>query len=77
MNQLVQELDEKLRTLDPIRARHLELLVREAMDQVQQEETPDSAPGWPTGYFETTAGALAGEEFERPPQGECPRRDDW
>lgn len=32
---------------------------------------------WPTGYFERTAGALAGEDFERPPQGDLPRREDW
>jgi predicted DNA-binding antitoxin AbrB/MazE fold protein len=33
--------------------------------------------GWPTGYFEQTAGALSGEEFERPPQGDLPLREDW
>jgi hypothetical protein len=32
---------------------------------------------WPDGYFEQTAGALAGEEIQRPPQGELPTRDDW
>lgn len=32
---------------------------------------------WPAGYFERTAGALAGEPFERPPQGELPVRDSW
>ncbi|HUG67057.1 MAG TPA: hypothetical protein VMM76_04870 [Pirellulaceae bacterium] len=37
----------------------------------------NSSPEWPDGYFEQTAGALAGEEFERPPQGELPSRDDW
>lgn len=77
MNQLVQQLDEKLRTLDPLRARQLEPLVREAMDQVEKEEPSDSASTWPFGYFEATAGAFAGEEFERPPQGDLPRRDDW
>lgn len=77
MNQLVQELDEKLRTLDPDRARHLESLVREAIDQVQLEEQGNGPSEWPAGYFEDTAGALAGEEFERPAQGELPRRDEW
>ena len=32
---------------------------------------------WPPGYFEDTAGALVGDEFERPPQGDLPRRDVW
>jgi len=32
---------------------------------------------WPSGYFEETAGALADEQFERPPQGDLPSREDW
>ena len=32
---------------------------------------------WPPGYFEQTAGALAGEEFERAPQGTLRPRDAW
>ena len=37
-------------------------------------ETP---AGWPPHYFDQTAGALSGEAFERPPQGELPQRDHW
>ncbi len=77
MNRLAEELDEKLRKLEPARAQYLESLVREALDRAEQDELCDSASGWPAGYFEQTAGALAGEDFERPPQGELPRRDDW
>jgi len=32
---------------------------------------------WPADYFQQTAGALSGEDFERPPQGELPRREAW
>jgi hypothetical protein len=32
---------------------------------------------WPIGYFERTAGALAGELLERPTQGEVPQREEW
>jgi len=32
---------------------------------------------WPSGYFEQTAGALAGEKFERPAQGNLPTRENW
>ena len=32
---------------------------------------------WPSGYFEQTAGALAGENFERPSQGNLPQREVW
>ena len=77
MNQLAQTLDEKLRTLDPARARILESLVRDALRRAEQDQLGDTPSGWPAGYFEQTAGALAGEEFERPPQGDLPVRDDW
>jgi hypothetical protein len=30
---------------------------------------------WPLGYFDQTAGALASEDFERPPQGDLPQRE--
>ena len=32
---------------------------------------------WPARYFEQTAGALAGEDFERPSQGDLPQRESW
>ena len=31
--------------------------------------------GWPPGYFERTAGSLADDPIERPPQGEYEERD--
>jgi mRNA-degrading endonuclease toxin of MazEF toxin-antitoxin module len=77
MNQLAQTLDEKLRTLDPACARMLEALVRDALRRAEQVQMGAAASVWPEGYFEQTAGALAGEEFERPPQGDLPVRDDW
>lgn len=77
MNRLAEQLDEKLRTLDPPRAQYLESLVRKAFDRAEQDELCDLECGWPAGYFEQTAGALAGEDFERSPQAELPHRDDW
>ena len=77
MNRLAEQLDEKLRTLDPPRAQYLESLVRKAFDRAEQDELCDSESRWPAGYFEQTVGALAGEKFERPTQGDLPRRDDW
>ena len=38
--------------------------------RVEAESTAAAGQGWPPGYFESTAGALTGEPFERPPQGE-------
>jgi hypothetical protein len=36
-----------------------------------------SSTQWHAGYFERTAGALAGEVIERPAQGTTPERDIW
>lgn len=45
------------------------------------EVTPIAAPtngaAWPAGYFDQTAGALAGEDFDRPEQGKLQNRDRW
>ena len=77
MNRIAQELDEKLRTLDPPRAQYLESLVREALGRAEQADVGGSLSGWPPGYFDQTAGALSDEDFKRPPQGDLPCRDDW
>ncbi len=37
----------------------------------------EQSAAWPPSYFDQTAGALEGEVFERPPQGDLPRREDW
>lgn len=39
----------------------------------QEKKTRD----WPAGYFEQTSGAFADQEFERPPQGNLPEREEW
>ena len=44
---------------------------------VEQDSTGKQQSRWPVGYFDETAGKLAGEEFQRPEQGELPQRDAW
>jgi hypothetical protein len=39
--------------------------------------TPDSPSAWPLNYFDQTSGALEGDRFERPAQGEQPPRKTW
>ena len=77
MTQIAQELDDRLKNLGPFQARYLETLVREALSRAERMTVPTNGNDWPEGYFEKTAGALAGEDFERPPQGELPKRDEW
>lgn len=77
MSQIAEELDARLKKLGPVQARYLETLVREALDRAEHLAEPANWNDWPPGYFERTAGALVGEEFERPPQGELPKRGEW
>lgn len=77
MTQIAEELDARLKTLGPFQARYLETLVREALSRAEQMAVAANGDDWPAGYFERTAGVLAGEEYDRPPQGELPTRDEW
>jgi hypothetical protein len=78
MNKIAEELDAKLQTLDLQRAKILAEMVRAAMTAIDLEPPIDPMlgvqQGWPVGYFAQTAGALAGELFQRAEQGEVPER---
>ena len=79
MSPIVRELDARLHALDAQTARMVEQLVRDAL-QLAGEKNTRSAPakngaGWPDQYFERTAGALAGENFDRPSQGDLEQRE--
>ncbi len=54
-----------------------DVTVQPVCDAQAEENGVIPRPAWPEAYFEQTAGALAGEEFERPPQGKLPNRDQW
>jgi hypothetical protein len=77
MNQIAEQLDEKLKSWEPARARLLESLVRKAIDRAERAELNETASHWSADDFAQTAGALAGKEFERPPQGELACMDNW
>jgi hypothetical protein len=81
VNRIAQELDAKLLSLDSNRAARLANMVRDAITAIDSPPPVDPMlgvkNGWPPGYFAETAGAAAGEPFERPPQRELPERDSW
>lgn len=70
MSTLTIELAQTLSELDERSAQSLERLVRDAMELVRPTQTKGTAAadarGWPTGYFEQTAGSFAGEPFDIP-----------
>ena len=69
MSPIVRDLDATLNALDAQTAQRVEQLVRAALLLAGDGVAGKAANIWPDGYFERTAGALAGENFERPPQG--------
>ena len=68
MKAIAEELERRLEQLDPTVAAQVERLVRDALALADGSASLPSG-GWPTGYFARTAGALAGEDFERLQQG--------
>jgi hypothetical protein len=68
MNTVTAELAQILSELDDRSARHLERLVREAMELARPSQANGAvdAQSWPLGYFEQTAGSFAAEPFDLP-----------
>ncbi len=81
MNRIAEVLEAKLQTLDEARAAELARRVQAVIDAMDLHQPIDPMlgvdNGYPVGYFAETAGALAGEDFDRPDQGELQDRDDW
>jgi hypothetical protein len=79
MSPIAQELDSKLHSMAPETARMVEQLVRDALS-LAAEKARGNGHGkdlWPPHYFFDTAGAMAGEQFERPAQGKTESRENW
>ena len=55
---------------------YLAFLVEHQGDRTNELQTPASAV-WPSGYFQKTSGAFAGELLERPPQLPFEKREVW
>ncbi len=77
MKAITEELERRLAQLDPVVAAQVERLVRDALALADGTAPAPASGGWPAGYFARTAGALAGEDFERPQQGLPPQREAW
>lgn len=80
MTAIAAELDRKLQTLDPETAAFLERLVRDALQRT--DKSPATIVEAKTlaehrAHIAKFAGIWAGDDFERPPQGEFEKREDW
>ena len=80
MTAIAHELDEKLKLLDAKAASSLEKLVRDALELVdsQNGNAHGTKPArLPSDFFSKIAQEFGPEPFERPPQGEFEKRDNW
>ena len=75
MTAIAVELDQKLQNLDPDTAASVERLVRDALNLAEQKR-PAASP-WPANFWRTIRADWGTEPFERPPQGEFEKREDW
>ena len=78
MSGIAAELDKKLQTLDPETAASVERLVRDALQLAEQKSARNpQAMAEHRAHIARFAGIWAGDDFERPPQGELEKREDW
>ncbi len=77
MTAIAEQLDMKLRTLDPRAAASLEKLVRDALELVESGNGTGHPGLLPPDFFTRISEAFGSEPFERPPQGKFEQRQEW
>jgi len=76
MTPIAIELDQKIKSFDPETAASVERLVRDALHLAESKHA--SVPKESHREFiQRMTGAFGEEPFERPPQGEFEKREDW
>lgn len=75
MNAIAIELDQKLQSLDPETAASVEQLVRDTLQLASKKQANGST--WPPGFWQKIREDWGDEPFERPPQGEFEKREEW
>jgi hypothetical protein len=76
VNAIAVELDRKLQSLDPETAASVVQLVRDALHLAEQKRTGVPKESHRE-FIQRMAGSFGDEPFERPPQGEFEKREDW
>ncbi len=75
MTAIAIELDQKIQSLDPETAASVERLVRDALQLAEKKQAVASV--WPSDFWQRIREDWGNEPFERPPQGEFEKREDW
>ena len=75
MNAIAIELDKQLQSLDPETAASVEKLVRDTLQLASKGQANGST--WPPGFWQAIRKDWGGEPFERPPQGDFEKREEW
>jgi hypothetical protein len=76
MTAIAIELDKKLQSFDPETAASVEQLVRDALQLAEKKGAVASKESHRE-FIQRIAGSFGDEAFERPPQGEFEKREDW
>ena len=77
MTTIAEQLDAKLNSLDAKAAASLEKLVRDALEVVESSNGTSRSDGLPLKFFSRIAREFGSEPFERRPQGEFEKREEW
>ena len=77
MTTIAEQLDAKLNSLDAKAAASLEKLVRDALEVVESSNGASRSDGLPLKFFSRIAREFGSEPFDRPPQGEFEKREEW
>jgi len=75
MTTIAAELDQRLQQLDPVTAASVERLVRDALQLAETRKAADAT--LPDNFWQQIRSDWGAEPFERPPQGEFEKREDW
>ena len=76
MTAIALELDKKLQNFDPETAASVEKLVRDTLQLAEQRRAPAPKESHRE-FIQRIAGSFGDEPFERPPQGEYEKREEW
>ena len=77
MTAIAEQLDAKLNSLDGRAASSLAKLVRDSLEMVEFSNGISRSERLPVEFFSRIAREFGSEPFERPPQGEFEKREEW